>query len=88
MSHEVAWGKVILEEFIEQASLTPLEEKVIRTRVKGWSRSVQADTFGISLSTLDRVIKRLKQKYDKAQKYSPILPPRKHSDAETWMDEN
>lgn len=88
MSHQVPWGKVILEEFISQAQLTDLEERVMRTRVAGWSRVKQADTFGISLSTLDRIIKLLKLKYDHAQKYSAILPPRRYSAQEAWMDDN
>ena len=86
MAHQVPWGKIILEEFIAQAELTDLEEQIMRTRVKGWSRVKQADYFNISLSTLDRIIKRLKKKYDAAQKYSPILPPRKYSAEEAWMD--
>ena len=88
MSHQVPWGKVILEEFIAEAMLTKEEEMIIRTRVAGWSRTKQAMEFGMSLSTVDRIIKRLKVKYDKAQKYSPILPPRKFSAEETYMDEH
>lgn len=86
MSHQVPWGKIILEEFIEQAALTDLEEQIMRTRVAGWSRVKQADAFGISLSTLDRIINTLKKKYDAAQKFSAILPPRKVSSQEVWMD--
>lgn len=40
----------------------------------------------MSLATIDRIIARLKVKYDNVQKYDPILPPRKFSAEETYMD--
>lgn len=88
MSHQVPWNKVILEEFIREAILTKDEEWIMRTRVAGWSRTKQAMELGMSVSTVDKIIKRLKQKYDRVAKYDPLLPPRKHSDEETWMDNN
>lgn len=86
MSKQVPWNKFILERFIEVAALTKEEEMVIRTRVAGWSRVKQSMEMGISLATLDRIIKLLKIKYDRVQKYDPLLPPRKSSAEETWMD--
>lgn len=88
MAHQVPWGKVILEEFIEQALLTEEEEMIMRTRVAGWTRTKQSMELGMSLATIDRIIKRLKVKYDKAQKHSAILPPRRFSAEETYMDEH
>lgn len=88
MSKEVPWNKIIVEEFIEQAMLSETEEMVLRTRVKGWSRVQQSQKLGISLSSLDRIISVLKEKYDNVQKYDPLLPPRKMSDQERWQDEN
>lgn len=88
MSHQVPWSKVILETFISEACLTKDEEMIMRTRVAGWSRTKQSMEFGMSLATVDRIIARLKKKYDAAQKYSVILPPRKNSVEETWMDNN
>lgn len=61
---------------------------IMRTRVAGWSRTKQADQLGMSISTVDKIIASLKLKYDNVQKYNPILPPRKSSKEETWMDEN
>lgn len=86
MSRQVPWNKVIVEEFVSLAMLTEDEEKILRTRVAGWSRTKQATTFGMSVSTVDRIIRTLKRKYDHAQKYSVILPPRKFSVEELWMD--
>ena len=86
MAKQVPWNKIILEEFISLAVLTDEEEKIIRTRVKGWTITKQAMTFGMSPAAVNRVIRRLKIKYDNVQPYSPLLPPRRHSAAETYMD--
>lgn len=88
MSKQVAWSKVILEAFIEDALLTKEEEMIMRTRIAGWTRTKQAMEFGMSVSNIDKIIKRLKVKYDLVQKYNPLLPPRKASVEETFMDEN
>jgi hypothetical protein len=77
MTNEVIWTKLILERFIDLANLTQDEEIVIRTRVAGWSRVKQAMELNLSVSSIDRIINRLKRKYDEVQKYDPILPPRK-----------
>ncbi len=86
MSKQVPWNKIILEEFIRIGGLTQVEEEVMRTRVAGWTRVEQSMKLGLSLATIDRCIKRLKVKYDNAQIYSLILPPRKESAEETYMD--
>ena len=88
MSKQVPWSKIILETFIEEAMLTDEEEWIMRTRVAGWSRTKQASELNISEATLDKRIALLKQKYDKVSKMNPLLPPRKFSAKETWMDNN
>lgn len=88
MSKEIPWNKYIVETFVEDAMLTKEEEMVLRTRVAGWTRTKQARELNISMATLDRMIKRLKEKYDNAQKYNPLLPPRKQSEEEKYLDEN
>lgn len=88
MSREVIWTKLIVETFIEEALLTKEEEQIIRTRAAGWTRTKQAMEFNMSLATIDKIIARLKKKYDQVQKYNVILPPRKKSDQEKFMDEN
>lgn len=40
----------------------------------------------MSMSKLDAIIKRLKVKYDATAKYNPLLPPRKESAEELYMD--
>lgn len=86
MSHEVPWNKIILERFIEVAMLTKDEEMIMRTRVAGWTVSKQASELGMSVATVNRHIKKLKHKYDAVQKYEPLLPPRKKSKVERYMD--
>lgn len=88
MSKQVLWTKVVLETFIEDALLTKDEEMIIRTRCAGWSRTQQAEKLGMSVATVDRIISTLKKKYDNVQRYNPILPPRKSSEKELWMDNN
>ena len=86
ISKQVAWNKIILEEFISIGGLTEEEEMVMRTRVAGWTITKQALEFNMSRSKVNYIIKRLKYKYDACQKYSVILPPRKNSIQEVYMD--
>lgn len=86
MSKQVPWNKIILEEFIDIGGLTKDEEMIIRTRVAGWSITEQSIKLNMSVSKVNYIIKRLKVKYDICQKYSLILPPRKKSAQETYMD--
>lgn len=88
MAREVPWNKLILEEFIKEALLTKEEEMIMRTRVAGWTRTKQSLELGMSLSTIDKIIRRLKDKYDSVQKYDVLLPPRKESEAEEYLDNN
>lgn len=88
MSKQVPWNKIIVETFVSEAMLSKEEEMILRTRVSGWTRQKQSMELGMSLATIDRIIKRLKIKYDNVQKYNPLLPPRKFSVEETYMDEN
>ena len=71
---KVPWNRVILDEFCSLAILTPLEEKIIRARAAGWSRVQQCHAYGMSLATLDRYIRKLKNSYNSVQEYSYILP--------------
>lgn len=86
MAHQVIWTKIILEEFIREGNLTDFEAQIMHTRAAGWTRTKQCDVFGVSESTLDRTIKILKKKYDEVQKYNCILPPRRSSAKELYMD--
>lgn len=86
MAKQVCWTKKIVETFIEEACLTKEEQDILRTRVEGLTISEQAEKFNISIGKVNRIIKRLKLKYDNVQKYCKDLPIRKESAAELYMD--
>ena len=88
MTHQVPWNKVILEEFIRIGCLSKTEEMIMRTRVHGSTINKQSYELNMSESNIKKIIARLKKKYDNAEKYSAILPPRKQSEKELYMDEN
>ena len=77
MAHEVPWDSRIVEEFVSLAMLSADEEWILRTRIKGTPRCQQAEALGLSERSLDRMIRRMKTKYDWAQAGSDILPPRR-----------
>lgn len=74
---DIIWNKLMLNEFIDLACLTETEEKILRTRISGWSRVKQSMEFCMSVSSVDCVIKTINRKYDLVQPYSKLLPPRK-----------
>lgn len=76
MSREVLWNKLVLETFIKEGCMTNEQEMVLRLHTSGYSRQKIAMDLNMSLSTVDRHIKRLKILYDSVAKYNPILPPR------------
>ena len=57
MKLKVPWTKSMLEKFIEEALLTEDEEKIIRTRIAGWSIVKQSMEFGMSTASISRIIK-------------------------------
>lgn len=86
MAKQVPWNKIIVETFIEDAMLTKDEEWILRTRVAGWTITQQAQYMNTSESTINRIVAELKNKYDNVAKYNPLLPPRKSSAKELYMD--
>ena len=89
MAKQVPWNKIIVERFIELAMLEgTLSEKILRMRVAGWTIRRQALEFNVSESTVHRIVADLKKIYDNVQKYDPVLPKRKASKTELYMDEN
>jgi DNA-binding NarL/FixJ family response regulator len=74
---DIIWNKIILDEFIKLAILTETEERILRTRIAGWSRVKQSMELNLSVSTVDCIIRMINQKYDMVQPYSEILPKRK-----------
>lgn len=71
---KIPWNRAILDEFISFALLTEDEEKILRARAARWSRVQMCHTYGMSLATVDRIIRNLKIKYESASNYCEILP--------------
>lgn len=86
MAHQVPWNQVFLDEFIRLGGLNEEEIEIMRTRLAGWSRTRQSMELHMSLRKIDTIISRLKRRYDLVQPYSDILPPRRFSAKETYMD--
>lgn len=67
----------MLDEFKELALLTDVEIQILESRIKGWSRTKQSIEFNMSLSTVDRIYRTIRDKYDQVYKLSNNLPMRK-----------
>lgn len=74
--NDIKWNKVILEEFMNLACLTETEEKVLKFKIAGIPIEQQADILCMSRSNVNVIIRRIRNKYDSAQPFSNILPPR------------
>ena len=93
---QIHWSKIILETFLEESGINDriklgdekarILEGIMRTRVAGWTVVKQAHEFHISEDTVNKYIRELKDLYDVTQKYSLILPVRKHSKKEQELD--
>lgn len=86
MAKQVPWNAELLAEFARLAMLSELEYGIMETRIKGMCRTEQARKFGLSIDSIDKKIKLLKQKYDRVQPLSDKLPKRVFSAKEVWMD--
>lgn len=93
---QVCWSKIILETFLEESGINDriklgddkarILEGIMRTRVAGWTVVKQAEEFAISVDTVNKYIRELKELYDATQKHSMILPVRKFSKKEERLD--
>lgn len=83
---QVEWNRQIFDEFCDKAILSDDEIFIMLTRLQGWTISEQAKALNLSEDAIKYRIKKLKIKYDNAQKCSDVLPPRRKSKKEEWMD--
>lgn len=70
----VPWNRAIVEEFSRLAFLTQEEEDILMSRIAGWSQIKQCHAYNMSPATLNRRIRKMKDKYESVQPYSAILP--------------
>ena len=76
MKPKVPWTKTMLEKFIEEALLNEDEEKILRTRIAGWSIVKQSLEFQMSTATVSRIINNIKHKYEQIQPMYPNIFPK------------
>lgn len=89
MAKQVPWNEEIYMTFCKLGMLTPIEREILRMRIMGYSVVQTSLELDMSVSSVNRAISMLKQKYDGVQPLSDgKLPARKFSAKETWMDEN
>ena len=77
MTDKLIWNKLILDEFYSIALLSDSERFLVESRIKGLTILEQAEQLNLSVSSVNRMIRRIKDKYDNVQKYSDVLPKRK-----------
>lgn len=65
--------KAMIEGFIVNGCLNSEDEQIVKLRMLRWSREKIAEEMHISVSTLDKRIKRLKKVYDEVQRQHPEL---------------
>jgi len=75
----LVWSAIAVNEFLSLANLTEDEKTVFLARIKGRSRVWIATEYHWSLSTVDRTIKRLREKYDAVEPFTPLLQRRRGS---------
>lgn len=86
---DIIWTDKLTESFIEKGALSADEAFIMRTRVRGYCVSYQAQHLHKSESTIARMISSIKKRYDVVQReYPDEFPVRRKSKVEKWMDEN
>ncbi len=89
MGKQVIWTAFTLKNFEEMAMLDEVERFILETRCKGRGMPIseQARRLNMSEATVNRYIKKIKEKYDAVQRENPDLYPiRKKSAKEEYMD--
>lgn len=87
MKTKVPWTKTMLDKFIDECLLTEDEERILRTRIAGWTIVKQSMEFGISTSSISRIIRELRRKYIQIQpKFPDIFPVIKMNIYELALD--
>lgn len=77
MAKEVNWNKVLYDEFLKLGCFSELQKEVLELHVlKAASITEISLKINKSVSTVNKTIRELKNKYDECQKFSDILPPR------------
>lgn len=68
--------KKLIEIFSDEALLSNEEIFILTSSARGWTREAQATELHLSVSSIDKMIKNLKSKYDFVASYDDRLPAR------------
>ena len=83
---QVLWTRKLVDTFIKEGMLTEEEKEVLLLRVKGYTIAETSEVMNISDSKVNRIIRRLKIKYDNLQGTIEELPKRKETTKELYRE--
>ena len=83
---QILWTRKLVDTFIKEGMLTEEEKEVLLLRVKGYTISETSELMNISDSKVNRIIRRLKIKYDNLQCTIEELPKRKETTKELYRE--
>ena len=83
---QILWTKKIEDTFIKEGMLTEEEKEVLLLRFKGYTIAETSELMNISDSKVNRIIRRLKIKYDNLQGTLEELPKRKETTKELYRE--
>ena len=83
---QILWTRKLVDTFIKEGMLTEEEKEVLLLRVKGYTISETSELMNISDSKVNRIIRRLKIKYDNLQGTIEELPKRKETTKELYRE--
>lgn len=83
---QVLWTRKLVDTFIKEGMLTEEEKEVLLLRVKGYTIAETSELMNISDSKVNRIIRRLKIKYDNLQGTIEELPKRKETTKELYRE--
>ena len=80
------WTRKLVDTFRKEGMLTEEEKEVLLLRVKGYTIAETSELMNISDSKVNRIIRRLKIKYDNLQGTIEELPKRKETTKELYRE--
>lgn len=83
---QILWTRKLVDTFIKEGMLTEEEKEVLLLRVKGYTIAETSELMNISDSKVNRIIRRLKIKYDNLQGTLEELPKRKETTKELYRE--
>lgn len=85
----IHWTKKTFEIFSEEAMLSDFEKAILEERIKGVTVIEMSMKHNCSTSTIQKTIKKMREKYDIIQVQHPdIFPVSRVSKEEIYMDNN